>query len=190
MRRRTELAIVALPVLVCLGLLFGQQLLSRPPHVSTAVSVTAPHPSVTLPPPEKAAPAADLASPDSPIAPEPVLPVRPLDRGRELARLLYSQRLSQVWAAFSPAVRQEWGSYADFQAYRAGGLKTYGAETRVQSEMVRRSGGVSYYTRTAIFQRGDRQPWTLIIGLAPDGRVVAFNIVAAAILPGQDTTVQ
>ncbi len=189
MRRRTELAIVALPVVACLGLIFGPQLFSSTSPPSTPAPVAArPTPEVPLirtnpsPVPDQV-----------PLKPVPRVPapvVTPLARGRELAQLLYNQHLPQVWAAFSPSVRQEWGSYAAFQAYRAGGLKTYGAETKVRSEEVRRSGGVTYYTRTASFQRGDRQPWTLIIGLNPDGRVVAFNIVAAAVLPGRDTTIR
>ena len=111
-------------------------------------------------------------------------PLVTLARGRELAQMLFTQRLNGLWSAFSPSVRREWGDYPAFVAYRAGGLKTYGAETAVVAEDVRRSGGISYYTRTAVFERGPRHNWTLILGLDPSGTVVAFNVVAADVLPG------
>ena len=111
-------------------------------------------------------------------------PLLTLARGRELAQMLFTQRLSGLWDAFSPSVRREWGEYPAFASYRAGGLKIYGAETEVVAEDVRRSGQVSYYTRTATFERGPRHRWTLILGLDPAGSVVAFNIVAAGVLPG------
>ena len=114
-------------------------------------------------------------------------PLVTLARGRELAQMLFTQRLSGLWGAFSPSVRREWGGYPAFVAYREGGLKTYGAETRVVAEDVRRSGGISYYTRTAVFERGPRHNWTLILGLDPGGSVVAFNVVAADVLPGLTT---
>lgn len=111
-------------------------------------------------------------------------PLVTLARGRELAQMLFTQRLSGFWGAFSPSVRREWGDYPAFAAYREGGLKAFGAETGVVAEDVRRSGGVSYYTRTATFERGPKHSWTLILGLDSSGTVVAFNIVAADMLPG------
>ena len=111
-------------------------------------------------------------------------PLVTLARGRELAQMLFTQRLSGLWNAFSPSVRREWSGYPAFVAYREDGLKTYGAETGVVAEDIRRSGGISYYTRTAVFERGPRHSWTLILGLDTSGTVVAFNIVAAGVLPG------
>lgn len=108
----------------------------------------------------------------------------PLEVGRRLADLLYSQRLTLLWKTFSPGVQQEWGSFAAFRDYRLGGLDAYGAETRVVSEEVRTSGGVTYYVRTATFERGPDHDWTLILGLNTSGQVVEFNIVKAGILPG------
>lgn len=106
-----------------------------------------------------------------------------LTRGRELARLFYSQRLTPLWSAFSPAVKAEWESFSAFQAYRAGGLKTFGTEKTILVENVRQDRGVTYYTRTALFELGPEKPWTLIIGLDAQGRVVEFNVVAAEVLP-------
>ena len=111
-------------------------------------------------------------------------PLVTLARGRELAQMLFTQRLNSVWSAFSPSVRREWGEYPAFVAYREDGLKTFGAEKGVVAEDVHRSGGISYYTRTAVFERGPRHNWTLILGLDPSGTVVAFNIVPADVLPG------
>lgn len=107
-----------------------------------------------------------------------------LGTGRRLAALLYSQRLTRLWQTFSPGVQEEWGGFTAFRDYRLGGLSAYGAETRVVSEEVRESGGVTYYVRTATFERGPEHDWTLILGLNPAGQVVAFNIVAAGVLPG------
>ncbi|WP_310583683.1 hypothetical protein [Deinococcus sp.] len=141
----------------------------RPPVASlpvTSLPVTINEPSVTEP----------SVALDQPLV--------TLARGRELAQMLFTQRLSGLWNAFSPSVRREWSGYPAFVAYREDGLKTYGAETGVVAEDIRRSGGISYYIRTAVFERGPRHSWTLILGLDTSGTVVAFNIVAASVLPG------
>jgi hypothetical protein len=208
--RATELSIVALPVVACLGLYFGGPIVNRvilPPEARVAAlssgkpssgNLSSGKPSTTgqlastptqpKPPPPKLS---ALASP--PLALRPitvssrakVLPTAAaLLRGRDLARLLYAQQLDPVWKTFRPGLRKEWKSYRAFQDYRAGGIRLYGAELRVLSEGVRRSQGVSYYTRTAIFERGPQKPWTLILGLDRAGNVAEFNIVAADALPG------
>lgn len=137
---------------------------TRPPVASLPVTIN--EPSVTEP---------------SVVLDQPLVM---LARGRELAQMLFTQRLSGLWNAFSPSVRREWSGYPAFVAYREDGLETYGAETGVVAEDVRRSGGISYYTRTAVFERGPRHSWTLILGLDTSGTVVAFNIVTADVLPG------
>lgn len=114
----------------------------------------------------------------------------PLARGRVLAQLLFTQHLDSVWKAFSPSVQQEWSNFPSFVEYRKGGLAMFGNELKVLSEGVRRSGGVDYYTRTAIFERGPKKPWTVIFGLDRSGKVVAFNIVAASVLPAVLATVK
>ncbi|WP_407570473.1 hypothetical protein [Deinococcus altitudinis] len=111
-----------------------------------------------------------------------------LTRGRELAGLFYSQQLTPLWSAFSPAAKSEWESLSAFRAYRAGGLKAFGAEKTVLVENVRQDKGINYYTRTATFALGPSKPWTLIIGLNAQGRVVEFNIVAASVLPQADAS--
>jgi len=204
MLRTTDIAIVAVPVVACLALFAGLGLLNRPavmgtlpaptlrsgaaadpvtvPAVTDGTQTTAPAEATT--PPQRATPqlptkTAPRAQPSRPAAPESPA----LTRGRELAALLYSQRLTPLWSAFTPAVQREWGSFQKFQAYRAGGLKAFGAEQRVVSEQVRQSGGVQYYTRTARFERGPQHDWTLVFGLNSAKQVVAFNIVNAGVLP-------
>lgn len=113
----------------------------------------------------------------------------PLARGRKLAQLLFTQHLDSVWKAFSPSVQQEWSDFPSFVEYRKGGLAMFGNELKVLSEGVRLSGGVNYYTRTAIFERRPQKPWTVIFGLDRSGKVVAFNIVAANVLPSTLETV-
>lgn len=159
-------------------------------------------PKASTPPPSPAAASAPVApgsattkatamntpatppTPTTQAQPEPAPAAAPLDRGRELTRWLYGERLDEVWAAFSPTVRAEWGSLDAFRAYRAGGQQTYGAEMRVLDEQVTRDGTVTYYTRTATFERGERSRWTVIFGLDNQGRVQEFGIVGADMLPG------
>ncbi|WP_424952228.1 hypothetical protein [Deinococcus sp.] len=199
MPRTTDVAIIALPVVACLALFGGLQLFN-PQAESRAPALALSANTATLQPPPRSlptiaarpdAPAADLAqtaTPDRTQPPVPPTSVSPtLVRGRELAGLLYGQHLGEVWDAFSPSVRREWGSYAAFQKYREGGLSAYGAEAKVLAEAVRQSGDVRYYTRTAQFERGAARTWTLILGLNQAAQVVEFNIVGAGVLPGTGT---
>ncbi|GAA5532626.1 hypothetical protein [Deinococcus aluminii] len=119
----------------------------------------------------------------APATPTPTPAPTPLARGRQLTDQLYGGQLNQLWAAFLPALRAEWGSFSAFQAYRAGGLKAYGAETGVLKEELAQDGGLTYYTRTSTFERGPRTGWTLIFGLDAQGRVREFGIVGAGLLP-------
>lgn len=154
---------------------------SRPKTGPAATATTAAAPAAAKP----AAPATVV-----PATPAPSPPVEatsdPLARGRELTGLLYSGRLKEVWAAFTPGVRSEWKGFDDFAAYRAEGDRAYGAETRVYKEKVIRSGSVNYYTRTATFRRSRGAAWTVIFGLDPRGRVQEFGIVGAGVLPGDE----
>ncbi|GMA16469.1 hypothetical protein E5F05_14065 [Deinococcus metallilatus] len=144
---------------------------SAPPQL-----MVTPAPAQTAHPPSR--PRSEAGTPATP-APAPT----PLARGRQLTDQLYGGQLKQLWAAFLPALRAEWGSFSAFQAYRAGGLKAYGAETGVLKEEVAQDGGLTYYTRTSTFERGPRTGWTLIFGLDTQGRVREFGIVGAGLLP-------
>ncbi|WP_216324352.1 hypothetical protein [Deinococcus aestuarii] len=147
------------------------------PVQATPAPVPAETPAIPARPVSPAVPATPPPAPTP--SPAPTSTLDPIARGRELTGLLYSERLEEVWAAFLPAVRADWRDLADFRAYRRSGLEAYGAETRVLGERVTRGGGLTYYTRTATFERGPRGGWTLIFGLDSRGRVQEFGIVEA-----------
>lgn len=138
------------------------------PDEATAPALTTATDNQTPPEPE-APPAREAAAPAS----------RPLARGRELAALFNRGQLGRVWAAFLPSVRERWGNVSAFQQYRAAGLETYGAEEQLLNEAVMHQGDITYYTRTATFEREPGSAWTLVIGMDGDGRVQEFNVVAA-----------
>lgn len=149
-----------------------------------------PAPPVDRPVPTPLAPAPPLAARTPAVpAPAPATPAAPsrdqlaLNQGRQLARAFYAGQLDRVWSTLRPSVRAEWTDLAAFQAYRAQGRAAYGAETRVLREQVTRNKGVTYYTRTATFERGPRGGWTLIVGLDAGGKVREFGIVGADLLP-------
>ncbi|ULH15477.1 hypothetical protein MF271_16420 [Deinococcus sp. KNUC1210] len=103
-----------------------------------------------------------------------------LKRGRQLVTWFYAQNLTPVWAAFLPTARAGFGGdLKAFQAYRASGVVTYGKELRLISEDVRVQDGVSYYLRTATFEKGPDVQWTVVFGLDSVGRVVEFGIIGA-----------
>lgn len=158
------------------------------PAAPTPQPPVAPHASS---PPVSAAPERrpPAVAPNTPPAPttEALSAPGPLARGRQLTSLLYSGQLRELWATFTPGARSEWGSLSAFTAYRAQGVRAYGAETGVKKEEVVRDGDVTYYTRTASFQRDREADWTVIFGLDPQGRVQEFGIVGAGVLPGDGT---
>ena len=101
-----------------------------------------------------------------------------ITRGRQLVTWFYAQNLEPVWAAFLPTARADFGGDLNiFKAYRAGGVTTYGQETRLISEEVQQDEGVTYYLRTATFERGPRVQWTVAFGMDSMGRVVTFGIL-------------
>ncbi len=145
-----------------------------PARVSMAPSQPSPGAAVQAPVSPQAA-----VSPQAPVPPASA----PLVRGRQLTDLFYSGQLGQLWDTFAPDLKKGWGSLADFRAYREDGLAQFGAETNVVKEQVVRDGGVTYYTRQAIFERGPEDGWTVIFGLDPAGNVREFGIVKAEALP-------
>ena len=102
-----------------------------------------------------------------------------MKRGRQLVTWFYAQDLVPVWAAFQPSARANYGDLKNFQAYRASGVVTYGRERQLISEEVRVVDGLSYYLRTATFEKGPDVQWTLVFGLDALGRVVSFGILGA-----------
>ena len=129
------------------------------------------------------APALAAAPATTPPAASPALPAArdaALKRGRQLVTWFYAQNLMPVWSAFLPTARAGFGGDLKvFQAYRASGVVTYGKELRLISEEVRVQDGVSYYLRTATFEKGPDVQWTVVFGLDSVGRVVEFGIIGA-----------
>ena len=118
----------------------------------------------------------------APAAIAPALPAMSkeavLKRGRQLIEWFYAQNLDPVWTAFLPTARADFGDdLAAFKAYRANGVTTYGRESRLISEEVQSEGGVTYYLRTATFERGPKVLWTLAFGLNAQGQVMTFGIL-------------
>lgn len=107
----------------------------------------------------------------------------PLRRGRELTGLLYGERLGELWAAFLPSARAQWRDLAGFEAYRAAGLQSFGAEAALLHEAVIEEDGVTSYVRTATFAGAPGQEWAVVFSLDRGGRVRDFRIVPAEAQP-------
>ncbi|MGY2893535.1 hypothetical protein [Deinococcus sp. UYEF24] len=101
-----------------------------------------------------------------------------LARGRQLVTWFYAQNLDPVWAAFLPTARADFGGdLSAFKTYRANGVTNFGKESRLLSEDVQSMDGVTYYLRTATFEKGPRVQWTVAFGLNAQGQVVNFGIL-------------
>jgi hypothetical protein len=135
--------------------------------------------SIPATPPKATAPASPATS--RPTSTPATKKDAVLKRGRQLVAWFYAQNLEPVWAAFQPEARANFGDDLKiFQAYRAGGVTTYGKESRLLSEEVKTMDGVTYYLRTATFERGPRVQWTVAFGLDAVGRVVSFGILGGS----------
>ncbi|WP_216320898.1 hypothetical protein [Deinococcus aestuarii] len=189
MGRTESILIAVLSLVLSLALLFAGQLrawvmgpAAPVESVDTGVisAPAAPPRPRPVPPVPTRLPPPPARSPDvtAPSANRVIPDAGPLERGRRLTRLFYDGNLEQVWAAFSPSARGEWGGLAGFETYRESGRRAYGAETGVVRERVVREGELTYYTRTATFEKGPRGGWTVVFGLDASGRVQEFGIVA------------
>lgn len=101
-----------------------------------------------------------------------------LARGRTLVADFYAVRVDRLWQAFTPDVRAEWGTLAAFRAFREAGVRTYGAERRVVRERTFTDAGVTYYVRSATFERDTENVWAVVLGFGALGRVEVFAIAA------------
>ena len=161
--------LLALTLLPATGLTLAQSTLNipaTPPRASgTPASATA---APATPVPTRAAPAATSA-----LSREAAL-----TRGRQLVTWFYAQNLGPVWAAFLPTARADFGGdLSTFRTYRANGVTNFGKESRLLSEDVQSMDGVTYYLRTATFEKGPRVQWTVAFGLNAQGQVVNFGIL-------------
>lgn len=99
-----------------------------------------------------------------------------LTRGRALLADFYAVKLDALWQAFTPEVRAQWGTLADFRAYREAGVQTFGAQRQQVGERTLTQDGETFYVRSATFQRDPTTVWALIIGFAGP-RVSTFVIL-------------
>lgn len=113
-------------------------------------------------------------------APAPSTPaeLQALTRGRALVADFYALRLERLWGAFTGEARAQWGSLDAFRAFREAGARTYGAERQVMAERTFTDGGVTYYVRSATFERDPQTVWALVLGFDAVGRVGVFGIAA------------
>ncbi len=99
-----------------------------------------------------------------------------LTRGRALLADFYAVKLDGLWQAFTPEVRAQWGTLADFRAYREAGVQTFGAQRQQIGERTLTRGGETFYVRSATFQRDPTTVWALVIGFTGP-RVSTFVIL-------------
>ena len=156
--------LLALTLMPAAGLTLAQSTLNipaTPPKASGAAVPAKPVP--TLPAPA----AGTTMSKDAVLA-----------RGRQLVTWFYAQNLDPVWAAFLPTARADFGGdLSTFKTYRTNGVTNFGKESRLLSEDVQSMDGVTYYLRTATFEKGPRVQWTVAFGLNAQGQVVNFGIL-------------
>ncbi|MFB9993610.1 hypothetical protein ACFFLM_16735 [Deinococcus oregonensis] len=99
-----------------------------------------------------------------------------LTRGRTLMKEFYAVKLDNLWNAFTADVRGQWGTLAGFKQFRETGVRDYGAEQEVVRERTLTRAGVTYYVRSAAFQKAPKLVWALTIGFDRTGKVSAFGI--------------
>ncbi|AWT36835.1 hypothetical protein GCM10008956_26680 [Deinococcus arenae] len=99
-----------------------------------------------------------------------------LARGRALLAEFYAVKLDGLWQAFTPEVRAQWGTLADFRAYREAGVQTFGAQRQQVGERTLTRDGETFYVRSATFQRDPTTVWALVIGFTGP-RVSTFVIL-------------
>ncbi len=147
-----------------------------------ALAQGTPAPAVPALPPKASAATTPAAAPATAMSKAAVL-----TRGRQLVTWFYAQNLDPVWAAFQPTARASFGGdLSIFKAYRKDGVTTYGKETRLVNEDVMVQDGVTYYLRSATFERGPKVIWTVAFGLDAQGQVVDFGILGGTEAdPGQ-----
>lgn len=108
-----------------------------------------------------------------------------LTRGRALMLEFYAVKLENLWGAFTPDVREQWGEFASFRAFRELGVRQYGAELKLLDERTFTRDGESFYVRSATFQKAPKQVWALIIGFR-NLRVTSFGIAPQSGPPPED----
>jgi hypothetical protein len=99
-----------------------------------------------------------------------------LTRGRTLMKEFYAVKLDNLWNAFNADVRGQWGTLAGFRQFRETGVRDYGAEQEVVRERTFTRAGITYYIRSAAFQKAPKLVWALTVGFDKAGKISAFGI--------------
>ena len=97
-------------------------------------------------------------------------------RARALLAEFYAVNLKNIWAAFTPEVRQQWGDFAGFTQYRQTGVEQFGAEQELVNEKTFVRDGVTYYVRSATFEKAPQLVWAVAFGFDQLGRISDFGI--------------
>ena len=97
-------------------------------------------------------------------------------RARALLEEFYAVKLDNIWAAFTPAVKAQWGDLAGFTQYRKTGVEQFGAQKELVGEKTFMQGGVTYYVRSATFEKAPQIVWAVTFGFDQLNRVSAFGI--------------
>lgn len=97
-------------------------------------------------------------------------------RARALLKEFYAVKLSKIWAAFTPDVKAQWGNLDGFTQYRQTGVQQFGAEKELVGEKTYRRGNVTYYVRSATFEKSPEIVWAVAFGFDQLGRISEFGI--------------
>ena len=77
-------------------------------------------------------------------------------RARALLKEFYAVKLGNIWAAFTPEVKAQWGTLDGFTQYRQTGVEQFGAEQELVGEKTFRRGDVTYYVPQCHLREGSR----------------------------------
>jgi hypothetical protein len=97
-------------------------------------------------------------------------------RARALLKEFYAVKLDSIWAAFTPDVKSQWGNLAGFTQYRQTGVEQFGAEKELVGEKTYMRGNVTYYVRSATFEKSPEIVWAVAFGFDQLGRISEFGI--------------
>lgn len=97
-------------------------------------------------------------------------------RARALLGEFYAVKLDRLWAAFTPDVKAQWGDLEGFTQYRKTGMEQFGAQKELVAEKTFVRGGVTYYVRSATFEKAPQIVWAVSLGFDQLGRVSDFVI--------------
>lgn len=100
-----------------------------------------------------------------------------LAEGRERSRAFLEGDLPDIWDDMTPELQGLFGSFKDFEAFRAGVAGDFGEEASILSEEIHAGGGVNVYVRTSEWSLVEAPvvtQWTI----AENEQIAAFSIQA------------